>query len=348
VWWSGDGVPLEASVQTMVDSGIYGLKPFVHSDCGGDYRGGEGDLLRWTAHCAFGSVLRFHGQDHRAWTYNSNQTVDVVRSYLRARYKLLPSLIAAGAKVTETGIPFVARGDLFWPDYTESKTNTQYIFLEDLLIAPIWETGFNETSRSVWIPPGDWEDAWNGSIVKGPCNVTTEQPYERQPMWHRRNGSLLVLAGGEANRVDDQDWSTLVLEAFPSAGATVTRRKVVERGSAMQTELALQIDGNGGISLEIGRAEGGEARAWVFRVHLLSGQRVVSAEVDSQSVDTLDGSSLVHLEPRAEDDGGHFPLLGAGAAPPTRAGPVAEIRIPPGSGPRLVEAMVESESVVVV
>jgi hypothetical protein len=39
VWWTGDGVSLEASVEAMVDSGVYDLKPYVHSDCGGDYRG---------------------------------------------------------------------------------------------------------------------------------------------------------------------------------------------------------------------------------------------------------------------------------------------------------------------
>lgn len=39
VWWTGDGVNLQASVESMVDSGVYDFKPFVHSDCGGDYRG---------------------------------------------------------------------------------------------------------------------------------------------------------------------------------------------------------------------------------------------------------------------------------------------------------------------
>ena len=32
VWWTGDQVPLQGSVQSMVDAGIHGFKPFVHSD----------------------------------------------------------------------------------------------------------------------------------------------------------------------------------------------------------------------------------------------------------------------------------------------------------------------------
>jgi hypothetical protein len=66
VWWTGDGCNLHASVTTMVDSGVYDFKPYVHSDCGGDYRGKVGgDLMRWTAHCTLGTILRFHGSDHR-------------------------------------------------------------------------------------------------------------------------------------------------------------------------------------------------------------------------------------------------------------------------------------------
>ena len=40
----------------MVDAGVHDFKPYVHSDCGGDYRPKQGgDLLRWTAHCVFGT-----------------------------------------------------------------------------------------------------------------------------------------------------------------------------------------------------------------------------------------------------------------------------------------------------
>ena len=65
VWWTGDYVDLEASLESMVDAGLYDLKPFVHSDCGGDLgnavQGSAGNLIRWTAHCSYGSILRFHG-----------------------------------------------------------------------------------------------------------------------------------------------------------------------------------------------------------------------------------------------------------------------------------------------
>jgi len=184
VWWTGDGVPLQGSVESMVDSGIHDFKPYVHSDCGGDSRPiGSGSLMRWTAHCAFGSIHRFHGSDHRPWSYD-NHTENVIRDYLNARYKLAPTLVAAGHQAAESGFPLVGRGDLFWPEHAEDGAydNTQYVFLNDTLVAPIFEFISNETSRNVWIPPGDWEDAWDGSVVTGPQNISAQQPYERIPM----------------------------------------------------------------------------------------------------------------------------------------------------------------------
>ena len=86
---------LQASVQSMVQSGLFDFKPFVHSDCGGDYRGSGGQLIRWAQHCSFGTILRLHGDDHRPWTYDAH-TEAVLQGYLKMRYQMVPMLIAAG------------------------------------------------------------------------------------------------------------------------------------------------------------------------------------------------------------------------------------------------------------
>jgi hypothetical protein len=119
VWWTGDGVPLQGSIESMVDSGVHDFKPYVHSDCGGDYaKKTGGDLLRWTAHCVFGTILRYHGADHRPWKYGGAVEA-TIRNYLNTRYKLAPTLVAAGQDAARTGMPFVARCDLFWPEYAK-------------------------------------------------------------------------------------------------------------------------------------------------------------------------------------------------------------------------------------
>lgn len=35
--------------------------------------------------------------------------------------------------------------------------------------------------------------AWSGESITGPKTITTSQPYERQPMWHRAGISIVVL-----------------------------------------------------------------------------------------------------------------------------------------------------------
>ena len=111
-----------------------------------------------------------------------NATTDHVRYYLQLRYRLLPSIIGAVAQATDSGFPLAARLDLFWPTHAEASGNDQYLFLNDSLVAPVWNTTLNTTSRTVWIPPGEWVDAWNGSRVMGPATRLVSQPYERIPL----------------------------------------------------------------------------------------------------------------------------------------------------------------------
>jgi len=54
---------------------------YVHSDCGGDYRPSYGGdlLLRWTEHCAFGTIFWYHGGKwHQPWSFDTH-TEDVIR-----------------------------------------------------------------------------------------------------------------------------------------------------------------------------------------------------------------------------------------------------------------------------
>jgi hypothetical protein len=340
VWWTGDFVALQGSIESMVDSGVHAFKPYVHSDCGGDYTPSGGDYLRWTAHCTYGSIMRYHDAGagaHHPWDYDDH-ILRVARRYFQARSRLTPSLIAAGQKATKTGQPFVARCDLFWPEHEESRSNQQYIFLDDILVAPIWDSQLNETRRSVWVPPGDWEDAWDGSLVRGPRTIVVTKPFERIPMWHRRDGGFLIVADKPAQRIEDQDWSSLTLELFPAARAHTTTRHLFERGTAARTDINFHTSDLGRIRVEIGAAgsrSGGEGRAWVIRVHLLPGQRVVAASVDG--VDHITFGGVQHIEAADHDDASFFPLGGAGSPVAAKAGRVAEVRVPKGSHARIVE-----------
>jgi alpha-glucosidase (family GH31 glycosyl hydrolase) len=136
VWWTGDSVPLMADVGAMVEEAVHDFRSFVHSDCGGhgqcthskvpgappppppenapcmDENGEPSPsntaLLRWTAHCVVGTIVRFHQGDPRFWLRDT-KTQNSARSYLNLRYKLAPSLIGWGVTVQKAGFPLTVR-----------------------------------------------------------------------------------------------------------------------------------------------------------------------------------------------------------------------------------------------
>lgn len=273
--------------------------------------------MRWTAHCVLGTILRFHGADHSPWRFD-NATQGVIRSYLRMRYALAPSLISAGRTTQRNGLPLAARCDLFWPNYTSARRNDQYIStFADALVAPLAET---QTNRSVWVPPGVWEDAWDGTSLTGPRTIQVTQPFSRIPMWHRR-GSVVITTDSTALRVQEQDWHRLTIEAWPAAAATSSARDLYLGDS--HVSVALSSDGRGGVQLHVRRSGDDDPRAlaWLLRLHLAPNEKLSDAFFDGGPV------QVRHLEvaQKCADGPINFPFLRS--APACGAGPVAEIEI---------------------
>lgn len=97
------------------------------------------------------------------------------------RLKMLPMLSSAAVKAAADGTPLVQRLDFAFPTEVGALRLDQYLLLDSMLVAPInpfvngtkpWTDGqtgkdpkasgsFNRT-RDVWIPPGQWEDAYSG------------------------------------------------------------------------------------------------------------------------------------------------------------------------------------------
>jgi alpha-glucosidase (family GH31 glycosyl hydrolase) len=340
-----------------------------------------------------GTIIRFHQGDHRFWTFD-NHTQEVVRSLLELRYRLAPSLIAASHQISLTGFPIVARLDLFWPEHNESSGNTQYIHLNDSLVAPMLgaaaaavvaggpdgsggsggsggSDGAAPTTRAVFIPPGDWEDAWNGTVVSGPQTIVVTKPPEQIPMWHR-HGGMIVTTSNPGLRIEQQDWRELTLEAFPKTGVDyLTTRSVFALGSGARTDITMATTaGSTEVRFTIGTASDGEARAWVVRLHLRPGQQAARVTVDGAEVEQEankaadDVASSRHFFPRTADtvtlgatmaaagqpaasaetkERKRFaPLGGADTFPPAAAGPVVQVRLPAGASSRLLEIDIDS------
>eukprot|EP00929_Paragymnodinium_shiwhaense_P095026 TRINITY_DN55986_c0_g1_i1.p1 TRINITY_DN55986_c0_g1~~TRINITY_DN55986_c0_g1_i1.p1 ORF type:complete len:844 (-),score=64.29 TRINITY_DN55986_c0_g1_i1:10-2508(-) len=311
IWWTGDNRDwqLGQAVTDMVNGGLQ-LKPYVHPDCGG-HNGPTGPpgkvytpevYIRWVQFCSLGNIFRLHsnpGLGRQPWNYGE-QAENISRAFLQMRMALLPMMISAGRRTATDGTPLVRRLDLEFPQFSEAAESSQYLFGDDLLVAPIdpwaggaWPPNFNR-ERSIWIPPGHWQDAWSGRTVVGPLTVNVSSSLEQMPIYHRRP-SILVCASSAALNVRAQDWRQLVLEVFTDDDAKLERSIFLKDNDedddsnplapASRIHLVSNSKGHSFINITCESKQNSTCqRTWVVRVHLKAGERVVAADVNGAAI----------------------------------------------------------------
>ena len=149
------------------------------------------------------------------------------------------------------------------------------------------------TGRMLWIPPGDWINAWDGQIISGPVNVTNSVPLRQIPLFIR-SGAVLPLAP-EMQFTGEKPWSPLLLDVYPRAGATNaatlyeddTISIAYQHGEFRTTLIQSSADtASRSVRVTIGAARGTyrgalRTRAWTLRLHSPAGwpENLVPTEV---------------------------------------------------------------------
>ena len=187
VHWSGDGVArwedLPCVLRAMLSFGLSGF-PFYSHDIGGFSGWPSPELyLRWAQLGFFSSHVRAHGAGRREpWAFGE-AAEDVFRRYAELRYRLLPYLWTEARRCGETSLPMARALVLdFADDPTSYAIDDQYLFGENLLVAPVLD---QRDRRRVWFPPGGWVDFWTGEVVSGPCTKMVNAPLDVLPLWVR-------------------------------------------------------------------------------------------------------------------------------------------------------------------
>ena len=117
--------------------------------------------VRWVQFCSMGTIMRIHsdasknpGTDYsrQPWAIGTpaDGVEDLVRTFVEMRYKLIPTLVSAAARVTDgDGMPRVRRLDLEWPAEANATRVDQYLLADDLLVAPVdpFANGGSNASR---------------------------------------------------------------------------------------------------------------------------------------------------------------------------------------------------------
>jgi alpha-glucosidase (family GH31 glycosyl hydrolase) len=228
--WSGDTESSWKTLEAQIAVGLnYSLSvgPYWGSDIGGFYANSEltGELYaRWYQFAAFCGSFRSHGRTwwtRLPWGWggsdmgprefnNTNAPIPpgdrrnilesemnnpaiepVVKKYDELRYELMPYTYTLAREARDRGLPLMRSLWLHYPDDARARgIGDEFLWGRDLLIAPVYTKG--ATSRSVYLPDGDWYDWWTEARSSGPARVTRAVDLGTMPIFVRAGAVVPV------------------------------------------------------------------------------------------------------------------------------------------------------------
>ena len=154
---------------------------------------------------------------------------------------------------------------------TPDRQNYEFMFGDDLLIAPVVREG--ETERAVYLPKGIWYNFWTDERYAGPLNLKVSAPIDHIPIFVR--GGAIIPARQAVEYVGQAPINPLIFEIYPKDDSS---REYYEddgisfeyrRGVFLRKRISISQHENG-IRLEISSPEGSyipPPRSLVFKIH---------------------------------------------------------------------------------
>lgn len=243
--WSGDvsrsWEGLQSQVELMTTMHLQGLSYF-HSDLGGfagDYEDSE-LYLRWLNFGVFTPIFRLHAQSEVPsepvlW---DAATCDKAKAIIQERYSLIPYIYTAAYENSTNGTPITK------PIFVEENTpdnfdiTTEYLFGDDLLIAPVVEKGQTETE--VYFPKGqDWYDFYKPELSpQSGGSITTYLLKDNTIPVFVKAGSWIPSLDVSDNftNTTSLDYSRLKLDYYTSKSINSTGKYYMDNGYEHKTE----------------------------------------------------------------------------------------------------------------
>ena len=217
--WGG----LQPQIKLMLSSGLSGLG-YMSSDLGGfavdpENPTDEELYVRWVQMGAFTPTMRTHAQ-LKPEPYHYPDSEDILKEYIKIRYKWLPYNYTLAYENAEKGWP-LARPLNFTgenPGRTYSSNETEYLWGNNMLVAPVMEQGAR--SRDVLFPKGTWISWYDASKrYEGGTKATVDAPLEELPLFVRE-GSFIPQYDLPIENVTEYDPTFLTIRYYPSVNNT--------------------------------------------------------------------------------------------------------------------------------
>ena len=201
----------------LLNMGMSGFA-YHNSDIGGFCCGTPTDELyaRWMEYGTFCPITRAHGVDSQhgtePYTY-SPEVEQISKDYIQLRYQLLPYIYTMAYQNYLTGMP-LARPLFF--DYPNDNNlfneSSSYLWGDDFLVSPVVQS--NQTSKTIYLPKGNWIYYWNDQTYHGDQNITVSTPLNILPLFVKE-GSIIPMQP-VMDYSDEYPMDTLFLNIYPS------------------------------------------------------------------------------------------------------------------------------------
>ncbi len=190
--WTGDNQATEAHMllgaRMTANIGLSGVA-FAGCDVGGF--GGDASkelFVRWMTVGAFMPLFRGHSaintKSAEPWCFGEDAT-EIIRKYIRFRYRLMPYVYSVFKEAAETGIP-VMRSLLFECPHEQlvydERFENQFLLGNNILLAPLES---HQKVAEVYLPEGQWYDLHTLSKHKGGSIVHVESSLDKLPVFIR-------------------------------------------------------------------------------------------------------------------------------------------------------------------
>jgi alpha-glucosidase len=297
--WTGDNTAtwetLQLSIPMYTTMGLSGVA-FVGGDVGGFIGRTDAELLtRWYEAGFLAPMLRNHQQidtyDHEPWRFGTAYE-DIIRKYLKLRYRLLPFLYTQVEEAHRTGLPIFRPLVLnYQNDANVLSIDDEFMIGTDLLVAPVMKP--DVTSRRLYLPQGEWVDYWTNRPIKGGTLIQADAPLDTVPMYVR--AGAIIPMGPEMNYVGEKPFDPLTFVVYPDAKGEASARVYEDDGSTQsyrqgvyrRTSVSATRAG-GALQIKVGAPEGSyNAGARDITLLVKSASRTAAVSLDGKALASI-------------------------------------------------------------
>ena len=232
--WGG----LKPQIELSLQMSLFGLA-YNHSDLGGFAGGEEFDkelYIRWLQYGVFQPVYRPHAQEHipAEPVFHDRETRDIVRDFIKLRYRLLPYNYTLAFENSTTGMP------LMRPLFFEDEGNIDlidekdaYLWGDAFLVAPVTHPGLDAVK--VNLPAGAWFDFWNDTRYDGSQSVSIPVTLETLPVLVRAGSFIPMTSAIQTTR--DYSSGELTLHYYADTSVSDASGQMYDDDGASRTSL---------------------------------------------------------------------------------------------------------------